>query len=377
MNEHTNTDAILRENSRGGSGSVRGTLRIYLGAFPGVGKTYAMLSEAQRRTKYGEDAVVGFVETHRRRVTEAMLEGLVVIPRRRVEYRGLTVDEMDVDAILHRRPAVCLVDELAHTNAPGSEREKRYEDVEVIRDAGIDVVSTLNVQHLESLNDTVEALTGVRVRETIPDAVVDEADELILIDLSPEGARARMEHGHIYPPAQAESALQNFFRAENLAQLREIALRRTAQEVDDQLEQYMRESAVNRIEFGEHVLVLIDDDPLSRTLIRRGWRIAQGLKADLLVAYVQKDLNDARQAELMKTLDLAEDLNARITPIDPSGDETSAIAALVRHERVNHAVLAHHARGAFERLLSRSTADRLMLAVPHLDVYLVSTSKEH
>jgi two-component system sensor histidine kinase KdpD len=373
MSERPNPEALLAAIKRSEQDpSRRGTLRIYLGAFPGVGKTYAMLSEAQRRKSYGEDVVVGFVEAHGRKATEAMIDGLEVIPRRRIEYRGLVLEEMDTEAILRRHPAVVLVDELAHTNAPGSERQKRYEDVEVIRDAGIDVVSTLNVQHLESLNDTVEALTGVRVRETIPDRIVDDADELILIDLSPEGARARMAHGHIYPPEQAKSALEHFFRPENLAQLREIALRRTAQEVDEQLEEYMRETAREHLELDEHVLVLIDESPASRTLIRRGWRIAQGLKADLLVAYVKKDLDEHEHAELIKTLDLAEDLNARIVPLDARENEEEALRSLIRAERVNHAVLPHRPRGAVERMLRRSLADRLMRAVPHLDVHLVS-----
>jgi two-component system sensor histidine kinase KdpD len=362
--------ARVQRQERAGSG--RGTLRIYLGAFPGVGKTYSMLSEAQRRKSYGEDVIVAFVETHGRRATAAMIDGLDVVPRKRVEYKGVTVEEMDTEAVIRRRPAVCLVDELAHTNAPGSEREKRYEDVEVIRDAGINVVSTLNVQHLESLNDTVEALTGIRVRETIPDRVVDEADELILIDLSPEGARARMEHGHIYPPEQAKAALQNFFRPENLAQLREIALRRTAQEVDEQIEEYMREAAVRSLEFDEHVMVLVDEAPGSRVLVRRGWRIAQGLKADLLVAYFKRELEEPKHTELVKTLELAEDLNARIRPLEPDTDESAVIAAFLRAEGINHAVLPHHRRSAIARLIRRSLADRLMLAVPHLDVHLVA-----
>lgn len=371
MNDRPNPDVVLARTKREErEHSERGSLRIYLGAFPGVGKTYAMLSEAQRRKSYGEDVVVAFVETHGRKATEAMVDGLEVIPRKRIEYRGLTVEEMDTEAILRRRPAVALVDELAHTNAPGSERAKRCDDVDVIRDAGIDVVSTLNVQHLESLNDTVEALTGVRVRETIPDRIVDEADELILIDLTPEGARARMEHGHIFPPEQARAALQNFFRPENLAQLREIALRRTAQEVDEQLEEYMRETAHEHVELDEHVLVLIDATPASRTLIRRGWRLAQGLKADLLVAYLRRELDEAAHAELIETLDLAEDLNARIMPLE-GADEAAALTALIREERVNHAVLAHHPRGGIERLMRRSLADRLMRAVPLLDVHLV------
>jgi two-component system sensor histidine kinase KdpD len=350
--------------------SGRGSLRIYLGAFAGVGKTYAMLNEAQRRKNYGEDVVVGFVETHGRKQTEGMVHGLDVIPRKRVEYRGVTIDEMDVEAILRRRPAVCLVDELAHTNAPGSEREKRYEDVEELLEAGINVVSTLNVQHLESLNDTVESLTGVRVRETLPDAVIDDADELILIDISPEAARARMEHGNIYPPAQAQAALQSFFRPENLAALREIALRRTAQEVDEQLDEYMRESAKQRVDVEEHVLVLVDASTFSRTLIRRGWRIAQGLRADLLVAYLRREMSEREQTDLARTLELAEDLNARVFPLD-AVEEAAALQGFIAAEGVNHLVLKHRRRGSLARLFRRSLADQLMLALPTLDVHLV------
>ena len=375
MDEHErpHPDVVLAQVKRDERAkSKRGSLRIYLGAFPGVGKTFAMLSEAQRRKNYGEDVVVGFVETHGRAGTALAVEGLERVPRKRVEYQGVAIEEMDTEAILRRRPAVCLVDELAHTNPPGSEREKRYEDVEVIRDAGINVVSTLNVQHLESLNDTVEALTGVRVRETIPDHVVDEADELILIDLSPEGARARMEHGHIYPREQAHAALQNFFRVENLAQLREIALRRTAQEVDTQIDEYMRGAARGQVEFDEHVLVLVDASPAARKLVRRGWRIAQGLKADLIVAYPRNELDDADRPALVKTLELAEDLNGRVVPLDIGSDEESTITMLIRDQHVNHVVLAHHPRGPLARRFRRSLADRLMLHIPHLDVHLVA-----
>ena len=364
---------LLKAQREEREASGRGKLRIYLGAFAGVGKTYAMLNEAQRRKNYGEDVVVGFVETHGRKQTEAMLQGLEVIPRKRITYRGVTVEEMDTDAILRRHAAVCLVDELAHTNAPGSEREKRYEDVEPLLDAGISVVSTLNIQHLESLNDTVEALTGVRVRETIPDAVVDNADELILIDLSPQGARARMEHGHIYPPAQAKAALQSFFRPENLNALREIALRRTAQEVDEQLDTHMRELAQRRADVDEHVLVFIDADPFARTLIRRGWRIAQGLHADLVVAYVNGELGEKAQQDLARTLELAEDLNARVVPLEAQ-DEQHALTALIQAEGIDHVVLAHRKRGGIERLLKRSLADQLMLSTPGLDVHLVARS---
>jgi len=370
--ERPSPDALLiRAQREEREQSGRGRLRIFLGAFPGVGKTYTMLNEAHRRRSYGEDVVVGFVETHGRRATQAMVEGLEVLPRKRVEYKGVTVEELDVDAVQHRRPAVCLVDELAHTNAPGSEREKRYEDVEVMLEAGINVVTTLNIQHLESLNDRVQALTGIQVRETIPDRIVDDADEIILIDLSPEGARARMEHGHIYPPAQAKAALQNFFKPQNLAALRELALRRTAQEVDEQLEEYMRESTRQHAEVEEHVLVAVDSGAFARTLIRRGWRLAQALRADLYVVYMKRDRPDPEQLDLARTLELAEDLNARVFPLE-AGDEAIALKGFVAAQGVNHLVLPYQRRSAFARLLKRSLPDQLMLELPNLDVLLVA-----
>lgn len=209
------------------------------------------------------------------------------------------------------------------------------------------------------------------MRETIPDSVVDAADELILIDLSPEAAQARMRHGNIYPPAQATAALQSFFRRENLAALRELALRRTAQEVDEQLDTYMREVSDRRPEVEERVLVLIDEAPMSRTLIRRGWRIAQGMRAELLVAYLKRELSEEGERELGRTLELAEDLNARVIAMQGE-DRVQALTAFVRAERVNHVVLAHRKRGGIERLLHRSLADALMLASPDLDVHLVA-----
>jgi two-component system sensor histidine kinase KdpD len=332
-----------------------------------------MLNEAQRRRNYGEDVVVGFVETHGRRSTAAQVEGLEVVPRKRIEYKGVVIEEMDVDAILERKPAVCLVDEIAHTNAPGSKREKRYEDVQLLLEAGINVVSTLNIQHLESLNDTIESIAGIKVRETIPDSVLDEADEVILVDLSPEGARARMEHGHIYPPEQARRALENFFTLENLAALREIALRRTAAEVDHQLDELMRETAPAqlRAEPEEKVLVFIDDKPADRTLIRHGWRLAQGFKAELLVAYMKRDRTEQQQGDLARTLELAEDLNARVLPLAGARDVT-AVSAFVRAEGVSHIVLLAEKRGLWARLLERSLAEELVALAPHVDVHLVS-----
>jgi two-component system sensor histidine kinase KdpD len=367
-------EAILARLKREEREAGKGRLRIYLGAFPGVGKTYAMLNEAQRRKIYGEDVVVGFVETHGRRSTEFQLEGLEVIPRKRIEYRGVAVEEMDVEGILKRKPAVCLVDEIAHTNAPASEREKRYEDVQVLLDAGIDVVSTLNIQHLESLNDTIESITGIKVRETVPDSVLDEADEVILVDLSPQGARARMEHGHIYPPEQARRALENFFTVENLGALRELALRRTAAEVDAQLDELMRETTQARLraEPDEKVLVVVDDRTAERTLIRHGWRLAQGLKAELIVAYMKRERTEQQERDLARTLELAEDLNARISALD--GDRfVPAVSAFVRAQAINHIVLLSEKRSLLERILRRSPAEELVAIAPHVDVHLVSS----
>jgi two-component system sensor histidine kinase KdpD len=366
-------NALLAKLQREERETRRGRLRIYLGAFPGVGKTFAMLNEAQRRRSYAEDVVVGFVETHGRTATAAQLEGLEVLPRRLVQYRGVGIEELDVEAVLARKPAVCLIDELAHTNAPGSEREKRYEDVQIILAAGINVVTTLNIQHIESLNDTVEAMTGVKVRETIPDQVVDDADEIILIDLSPEAARARMQHGHIYPPAQAAAALENFFRPANLTALREMALRRTADEVDEQLGEWMRETGRDQTGLEEHVLVYIDVTPFARTLVRRGWRLAQALHADLLVAYLRRTLDDAQQMELARTIELAEDLNARVLPLD-ARDEAEALHALISAEGIQHIVLPHHRRSGLAALRP-SLADRLATADSGIELHLLPVGR--
>jgi two-component system sensor histidine kinase KdpD len=357
---------VLLQRTREAERGDRGRLRIYLGAFPGVGKTYAMLNEAQRRRGYGEDVVVGYVETHGRKNTAALVEGLEIVPPHKIEYQGRTLEEVDVEAVLRRHPAVCLIDELAHTNAPGSERQKRYEDVDAILDAGIDVVATLNVQHLESLNDTVESITGIKVRETIPDFVLDDADEVILIDLSPEGARARMQHGHIYPPEQARLALERFFRPENLGALRELALRRTAEEVDEQLEGLMRDTKPAGL--SEKVLALVDEKEESRVLIREAWRLAQGVHAELLVAYVERELRDEQRRELAKTLELAEDLNARVVPL--TGPAIESIAALAKTEGIETIVLAAEGRGLLSRLLRPSIADQLA-RLPGLTLHLV------
>ena len=226
----------MLERVRAEAGSTRGRLRVYLGMAPGVGKTYRMLEEGHRRKERGTDLVVGFVEAHGRAHTSELLEGLEVVPRTRIEYRGVVIEEMDTDAILARRPTVALVDELAHTNVPGSAREKRWQDVEVIRDAGIHVVSTLNVQHLESVADAVATITGAPVNERLPDDVLLTADEIELVDMSPHALRQRMRHGNVYPPERTQVALDRFFTEANLTALRELSLRLVARKVEGQIE---------------------------------------------------------------------------------------------------------------------------------------------
>ena len=239
-NNRPSPDALLKE----AAAEKRGRLKVFLGAAPGVGKTYEMLATAQNKRREGAELVVGVVETHGRKETEALLDGLEVIPRRRVEYKGRWLEEMDLDAVLRRRPKLVLIDELAHTNAPGSRHPKRYMDVEELLESGIDVYTTLNVQHLESLNDVVARITRIRVRETVPDSVIDRADDVEVVDLTPEDLIQRLQEGKVYLPQQAERAVRHYFQPGNLTALRELALRRTAQSVDEQMVSYMRAHAI-------------------------------------------------------------------------------------------------------------------------------------
>ena len=246
-----------------------------------------MLNEGHRRESRGADVVVGYVETHDRPQTQAQIGDLEIVPRKKVTYRGVTLEEMDTEAIIARHPKVVLIDELAHTNVPGSKHAKRYQDVEEILDAGINVITTINIQHLESLNDLVASITGVRVRETLPDQILDQADEVELVDISPYALRQRMRHGNIYPPDRIEASLNNFFREGNLTALREMALRRTAEKTEAQLQQYMTEHGINELwPASERVLVGFDARPHTRQVIRDAWRLAHGLHADLIAAWL-------------------------------------------------------------------------------------------
>src|SRR5438876_4728556 len=267
---------------------ARGTLRIYLGAAPGVGKTYAMLNEGRRRGSRGTDVVVAYVETHGRANTAAQIGDLEVVPRHVVTYRGSEFEEMDVDAVIARAPAVALVDELAHTNVPGSRNEKRWQDVEEILASGIDVISTVNVQHLESMNDVVEQITGIKQRETIPDAVVRAADQIEIVDMTPQALRRRMAHGNIYPAEKVDASLANYFREGNLGALRELALMWVADRVDEALEVYREAHGIARPwETRERVVVAITGAPGGDDVIRRAARMAARTRGELVGVYVR------------------------------------------------------------------------------------------
>src|ERR1700716_2918131 len=300
-------EAARREESRAGH------LRIFVGAAPGVGKTYEMLQTARARQKDGYDIVVGVVETHGRKETEALLEGLEVIPRQRVEYKGQWLEEMDLDAVMARRPQIVLVDELAHTNAPGSRHPKRYLDVEELLSRGIHVYTTVNIQHIESLNDVVAQITHVRVRETVPDSIFDRADAVELVDITPGDLIERLKEGKVYVPQQAERALQHFFSPAKLTALRELALRRTADRVDDQLLTEMQAHAISGPwAAGERILVCVSEDPRSAGLVRYAKRLADRLHAPFTALYIETprslQLSEEERDRIADTLRLAERL---------------------------------------------------------------------
>jgi two-component system, OmpR family, sensor histidine kinase KdpD len=351
---------------------AHGRLRIYLGMAPGVGKTYRMLEEAHRRHDRGTDVVVGFVESYGRRNTAALLDGLEIVPRARVEYRGVVVEEMDADAVIARHPAVALVDELAHTNIPGSAREKRWQDVEAIRGAGIDVISTCNVQHVESIADAVETILGVPVRERIPDDVVRAADEIELVDMSPHALRQRMRHGNVYPPDRAALALERFFTETNLTALRDLSLRFVAGQVDSQLETIVGEKGEHVGPVTERVLALVDESPECRRALRRAASIASALRAPLFAVAVETpaiQLSRDRLQSIQSNADYAVDLGAEIIRAEAS-ELARGLEEVIRERRITHLVIVHRTRRGLH-LGATSLEDRLLDAVPGLEVHLV------
>lgn len=327
--------------------SAPGRLKIFLGYAAGVGKTYQMLDEAQELRRKGVDVVIGYFEPHGRQDTIALTAGLEVIPRKKIEYRGSAFEEMDTDAILRRKPAVCLVDEFAHTNVPGSERLKRWEDVQILLAAGIDVFTTVNVQHLESLNDEVWHITGVRVRETIPDWVVDAADEVVLVDITPRALQHRLERGVVYSTDKARQAMENFFTDTNLTALREMALRHAAHEVEGRLSDLNSPDAeAEALRQGtestgkhERILLCLTERPSTAMLIRRGKRVADYLHADCLAVHVErKPVSGKHKEALEKHLRFARNLHIE-THVLKNKDVARAIADFAREQNVTQIFL--------------------------------------
>jgi len=367
----------------------RGRLKVFIGMAPGVGKTYRMLSEGRAEADNGRDVVVGYLEPHGRAETVEQAEGLEFVPRRTVSYRGRELEEMDLPAVLARKPELCLVDELAHTNAPGTEHEKRFEDVQTLLDAGIDVFSTVNVQHLESLNDQIAQLTGAKVRETVPDSVLSDADEVVLIDLTPEALIARLRAGKVYRPERVQAALNNFFKVEHLAALRETALRQVADEVE--VRRLLREDApvVRRDEDGllaepdagpqaiaEHLLALATLDTSGERVVRRAWRSAQRLDADLDVLVVrpsgrEPSVEDRRQLEELRRLSSMLDLRLKVE----EGDDVAEVAIRVARELgVSYVMIGTPPpqRGLPRLGGERSLLGRLVRGLPGVDIRVVS-----
>jgi two-component system sensor histidine kinase KdpD len=358
----------------------RGKLKIFLGYVAGVGKTYAMLEAAHQRRMQGVDVVVGLIETHKRAETEKLVEELEILPRKQVDYRGIALTELDVDAVISRRPQLVLVDEFAHTNAIGSRHPKRFQDVEDILDAGIDVYTTLNIQHLESLNDIVAQVTGIVVRETIPDRVIDEASEIEVIDLPPDELLARLEEGKVYIPEQASRALQKFFRKGNLTALREMSFRRAAERVDDQMRSYMKTRAISGPwAAGERLLVCISPSPLAEKLVRTTRRLADEINAEWVAVYVEiasKPENDPINRERIgKILQLAEELGGKSTTLAGRSIHEAVLDYAHKHN-ITKVVIGKPIKPRWQEIITGSVVDELIYASGNIDVYVISSRTE-
>src|SRR5262245_9230090 len=385
MAERTNEQQEVRQETAEGRAepiTERGRLKIFLGMAAGVGKTYRMLEEGRAEAESGREVVIGYLEPHGRQETIEQAGDLAVVPRRKVRYRDLEIEEMDLPAVLRRAPDLALIDELAHTNPPGLEHEKRYEDVEDALIAGIDVYSTVNVQHLETLNDSVCELTGVRVRETMPDAILTAADEVVLIDLTPEALLDRLRAGKIYPNERIDSALNNFFKIENLSALREVALRQVAEEVESkrlvrevvgQREDRMVDSAATQA-VGERLLALVKPTPRSQRLVRRAWRSAQRLGTDLDLLYVERPgqkFSEEEKEQIKAIQRLASVLGAHL--LVEEGDDLVQTVREVAEERGSTYVLigTPSPRTGLNRFRP-SMATRLIEALPGIDIRVVA-----
>jgi two-component system sensor histidine kinase KdpD len=369
-------DALLARVQAEEQQQARGRLKIFLGYAAGVGKTYAMLEAAHQRKTEGVDVVVAYIETHRRAETEAMLAGLEVVPRRQVEYRGAMLPEMDVDAILARRPQLALVDEFAHTNAPGSRHPKRYQDVGELLAAGLDVYTTLNIQHLESLKDVVAQITGVVMRETVPDRAIDEAAEIELVDLPPDELLRRLAEGKVYVPEQASRAIQQFFRKGNLTALREMTMRAAAERVDDQMRAYMETRAIpGPWPAGERLLVCISAGPLAERLVRSARRLADGLNAEWTAIYVETGANahlsPVERDRIARNLHLAEELGAQSVTI-PGRRAADTVLDYARTHNFTKIIAGKPLRSPWLELVRGSLADQLIRGSGNIDIYVIS-----
>lgn len=353
---------------------TRGRFKIFLGYAPGVGKTFSMLSEGIRRHARGEDVVIGYVETHGRKGTAELATQLEQVPPREIDYKGTMFREMDLDGILKRRPQVVLVDELAHTNIEGSRFAKRYEDVMLLLENNIDVLSTINVQHVESLTPRVQSLTGVVVREAVPDWVLDRADEIVISDLTPEALATRMRRGDIYPLERAERALQNFFRRGNLIALREMALHRVTRAVDRTLDDYVKSKQLGaHWSVTEKVAVCISASGQARDLIARGARLAEGLGGEFFVVHVHnpKDDQPERKRTLEASLLFAKNLGAQVVQLQGKNIPATT-AAFVSENRITQAIFGRSALKGMKKWLYYLAIQRFMSAAPHVDLHIVT-----
>jgi two-component system, OmpR family, sensor histidine kinase KdpD len=352
---------------------VRGRYRILLGAAAGVGKTYRMLQEGHQAKANGVDVVIGYLEPHARPDTAALGEGLEVVPRRAVQHQGLSLEEMDVDAVIRRAPELALIDELAHTNAPGSRNAKRYEDIEEVLEAGIDVISTVNVQHLESLNDQIFELTGVRVRETFPDRVLDEADAVVLVDLTPEELQQRLQAGKFYALERVDTALTNFFRLDRLASLRELALREVAEDVEHRRHPTVLDPRGER-PLQERILALVTPQTSSHRLMRRAWRSAQRLQGDIDVLWVRRPgqkLSDGEVAALADLRRLGVVLGAHFLE-EESDDFVEAVREVARDRGSTYVFIGSPDIRRSEEIRRGSLVMRLVRALPGIDIRIVA-----
>ncbi|HEY1220344.1 MAG: histidine kinase [Bryobacteraceae bacterium] len=365
----------------------KGHLKVYLGYAAGVGKTYRMLEEAQALKRAGVDIVVGYFEPHGRKETIAITEGLEFVPRRVIPYNNAAFEEMDTDAILRRRPAVAIVDEFAHTNVPGSQRLKRWEDVHALLDAGIDVIATMNVQHLESLNDQVWHVTGVRVRETLPDWVIDDADEVVFVDLTPQALRNRLERGVVYTPDKAQKAMDNFFTETNLSALREMAMRHTAHEVEEKLAAAPPAAKVDvpvAAGSGTHpqaepapqrkdrILICLTGNPFSAVLIRRGKRVADYLQADCLAIHVAAPGEDRDAIE--RHLSFARNLRIETHVVDQA-EVSRAIADFARQQRITQIFMGRSAPRPWYRSLKETVVQKVAAHSREMQVIIVASRR--